>query len=179
MDIKNYLTRIGVTGNIKNSLEDLAQIQENHVTHIPFENLDIIQGIPLSFDINHLYQKIVNHQRGGVCYELNGLFHFFLQELGFAVSMRAATVYLNGSWFKQGSHLTNIVCLNEVYYLVDVGFGGNTPSKPIPLTGEEIHILNAYYRVKPFREEPDTLILEKKKTRIGLCSISFHKWKER
>jgi N-hydroxyarylamine O-acetyltransferase len=162
LDIKNYLDRIGITQELKNRLDDLTLLQHNHVTQVPFENLDILQGIPLSLDPNHLYRKIVIRRRGGVCYELNGLFHFLLQELDFDVSMRAATVNLNGSWFIEGTHLTNIVRLNGKDYLVDVGFGGNTPSIPIPLTGQKIYAVNAYYRVKPYLEEQNTWVLEKK-----------------
>lgn len=131
LDIKDYLLRIGEKQSIKINLTDLTRLQQNHVTHIPFENLDIINGIPLSLDPKQLYEKIIQRKRGGVCYELNGLFHVLLRELGFDVTMHAATVHVNGSWFKEGSHLTNIVHFNEEDYLVDVGFGGNTPNTPI------------------------------------------------
>jgi hypothetical protein len=43
-------------------------------------------------------------------------FMFYSKNLTYNVSMRAATVNLNGSWFKEGTHLTNIVQLNgEVF----------------------------------------------------------------
>ncbi|WP_051271473.1 arylamine N-acetyltransferase family protein [Shimazuella kribbensis] len=173
MDIKNYLARIGITQELKNNLDDLTHLQQNHVTQVPFENLDILKSIPLSFDPNYLYEKIAIRQRGGVCYELNGFFHVLLRELNFDVSMRAATVNLNGSWFKEGTHLTNIVLLNGEEYLVDVGFGGNTPSIPIPLTGEKIFAVNAYYRVKPYAEEQRTWVLEKKEDADWIMLYKF------
>lgn len=176
MNIKNYLTRIGITENVENNLEGLSLLQQNHVTHVPFENLDILQGTPLSLNPTRLYEKIVIRRRGGVCYELNGLFHALLHELGFDVSMRAATVYLNGSWVKEGTHLINIVRIHGEDYLVDVGFGGNTPSKPIPLSGQEVNSVNALYRVR--LEEQNTWVLEKKKIQIGLFTINSPNRKE-
>lgn len=173
MDIKNYLTRIGITEDIKNSLEGLSQLQQNHVTHVPFENLDILRGTPITLNPNLLYEKIVTRRRGGVCYELNGLFHTLLHELGFDVSMRAATVNLNGSWFKEGTHLINIVRLNGEDYLVDVGFGGNTPSRPIPLTGQEVFAVSAYYRVRPNLGEQNEWVLEKKEDTDWIIHYKF------
>jgi N-hydroxyarylamine O-acetyltransferase len=173
LDIKNYLSRIGLDQDIKNNLAGLTQLQQNHVTQVPFENLDILQAIPLSLDPNELYKKIVVRRRGGVCYELNGLFHVLLRRLNFDVCMCAATVNLNGSWFIEGTHLTNIVHLNGEKYLVDVGFGGNTPSIPIPLTGQKIYAVNNYYRVKSFLEEQNMWVLEKKEDRNWIALYKF------
>ncbi|MFD0698165.1 arylamine N-acetyltransferase [Paenibacillus sp. GCM10027628] len=164
MNMNNYLSRIGISDEGEATMDYLQQLQYRHVTQIPFENMDILQEIPLSLNSFEIYEKIVTRRRGGVCYELNGLFHVLLRELGFSVSMVAATVNVNGSWFKEGTHATNLVQLGGLKYLVDVGFGGQTPRRPIPLTGEEIQDADGYYRVRSYPEEAGQMILEKKET---------------
>lgn len=74
LDVNPYLERIGYTGPIVNSAYMLARLQEQHVHTVPYENLDILDRIPLSLDIPDLYDKIVTRHRGGYCFELNALF---------------------------------------------------------------------------------------------------------
>ena len=38
---------------------------------VPFENIDVQNGKPISVDIDALFNKIVHDKRGGFCYELN------------------------------------------------------------------------------------------------------------
>jgi len=40
-----------------------------------------------------MFQKVITMQRGGFCYELNGLFHWLLQELGFKVGLASGRGY--------------------------------------------------------------------------------------
>ena len=49
---------------------------------MPFENLSIHLGEPISLDEDELIGKIVSRRRGGFCYELNGAFALLLQALG-------------------------------------------------------------------------------------------------
>ena len=60
----------------------LASLQDAHVRAVPFENLDIHLGRPLSLDIDDLFAKVVEARRGGFCFELSGLFHAALVTLG-------------------------------------------------------------------------------------------------
>lgn len=92
MKIDAYLQRIHASKQIKHTIETIHYLQEQHMYHIPFENIDVIQRIPIRLDVKEFYQKIVERKRGGFCYELNGLFHWFLQQLGFKNDLIAATV---------------------------------------------------------------------------------------
>ena len=56
--------------------------------NVPFENLDIQNKIKI--DLDNLFDKIVIRNRGGFCYELNGLFYKLLKQIGFAVRMVSA-----------------------------------------------------------------------------------------
>ncbi|MCP1310729.1 arylamine N-acetyltransferase family protein [Paenibacillus tyrfis] len=166
MDVSIYLQRIEVAEPVQQTLESLTQLQKRHVTRIPFENLDILRGIPIALQTGDLFEKLVNRRRGGVCYELNGLFSELLRRTGFETHMVAATVYRGeGQWGTEGSHATNLVRLEGRPYLVDVGFGGNSPRRPVPITGEEIQDADGFYRIRPYPELQNSYVLEKKEDR--------------
>ena len=67
MDIKKYFLRIGLDENTKvvHNYDFLKDLQYGHVTHIPYENLDILNGKRLSFDKEDLFNKIICQSRGG------------------------------------------------------------------------------------------------------------------
>lgn len=163
MNINAYLERLGIDGPRQASLDFLRRLQHGHVTRIPFENLDIVGGVPLSLEADKQFDKIVSRKRGGVCYELNGLFHSLLRELGFRVSLTAATVKTEDGWFVTGSHAINMVRVDGSDYLVDVGFGGRTPRQPVPLTGEEVHDADGgSYRLRLWSDREGTVVLERR-----------------
>jgi N-hydroxyarylamine O-acetyltransferase len=89
---------------------------------VPFENLDIGLGRPITLDEAALYAKIVSRRRGGFCYELNGLFAALLRSLGFEVTLLSARVYDHGQPGPDFDHLTLQVQL-DTPWLADVGFG--------------------------------------------------------
>jgi N-hydroxyarylamine O-acetyltransferase len=69
------------------------------------------------------YNKIINHQRGGFCYELNGSFASLLRKLGFKVVLLSARVAgKNGGFSPEFDHMTLLVTLKG-RWLADVGFG--------------------------------------------------------
>jgi N-hydroxyarylamine O-acetyltransferase len=122
-DIGDYLDRIGYKGPREPSTETLHALHVAHLLAVPFENLDIHLGRPIVLDEGALYQKIVKERRGGFCYELNGLFSALLRELGFRVTLLAASVTRqSGGFGPEFDHLTLKVDL-EAPWLADVGFG--------------------------------------------------------
>ena len=72
-DIEQYLQRIGVTEPVPANLEGLSTLQGAHLRSVPFENLDIVRGVPVVVDPQANFDKIVRRGRGGYCYELNSL----------------------------------------------------------------------------------------------------------
>lgn len=129
----SYLQRINYAGSLDPTLALLSQLQEAHVLHIPFENLDIHFGIPIELDINRLYHKVIVNRRGGFCYELNGLFYELLIALGFRAKRISAKVFdkING-YGPPYDHLAILVEIDGMDYLTDVGFGEFAFS-PLPL----------------------------------------------
>jgi N-hydroxyarylamine O-acetyltransferase len=129
-----YLDRIGFTGPVDVSRECLFKLQERHLHTVPYENLDIRRGVPLSLEIDALYDKIVVRRRGGYCFELNALFGWLLAELGFSV-----THYFARFWRDEKNpppkrrHQVLAVELGPVRYLCDVGVGGIIPRWPVAM----------------------------------------------
>lgn len=92
MDRSAYLARIGYEGALTPAIETLRGLHRAHVMTVPFENLDIHLGRPISLNPADLFRKIVVDRRGGYCFELNGLFTLLLEDVGFAVTRLAARV---------------------------------------------------------------------------------------
>jgi N-hydroxyarylamine O-acetyltransferase len=122
MHIDQYLERINYAGELHPSLDVLSQLQKTHLLHVPFENLDIHRGVWI--EPKNSFDKIVVRQRGGFCYELNGLFFELLREIGFNAIMVSARVYDKMKGYgPEFDHLAIIVYIGPEPYLVDVGFG--------------------------------------------------------
>ena len=69
MDIARYLERITYHGSREPILPTLQALHEAHLLAVPFENLDISLGRAIVLDEASLWTKIVEHRRGGFCYE--------------------------------------------------------------------------------------------------------------
>jgi N-hydroxyarylamine O-acetyltransferase len=124
MNTSQYLDRIKYAGELKPNLKVLSALQKNHLLNVPFENLDIHYRIPIELKINNIYNKIVLKNRGGFCYELNGLFYELLKSLKFNAIRISARVYDdNGEYSPEFDHFAIIVNLKDSEYIVDVGFG--------------------------------------------------------
>lgn len=146
MNVSAYLRRIGLSAVDHPDRQFLSRLQENHLLHIPFENLDISLHRPIRLSLPRVYEKVVERGRGGFCYELNGLFHWLLRECGFHTTLISARVReADGSFGPEFDHLAVLVLL-ETPYVVDVGFG-DCCRHPLPLTGEELEDISGRYRV--------------------------------
>ena len=123
MDLPAYLDRIKYRGPLNRDIETLRQLHVAHLRAVPFENLSIHTGEPIVLEDSALFEKIVKRNRGGFCYELNGLFAALLRELGYKVGMLSAQVAnAAGEFSPDFDHMALIVNLDEGW-LVDVGFG--------------------------------------------------------
>jgi N-hydroxyarylamine O-acetyltransferase len=133
--LKDYLKRISYDGNVAPSLSVLEALLAHHVQSVPFENLDVQLGTKLTTDPAAAYEKIVRGQRGGWCYEQNGLFGWALAEIGFDVTRVAAAVMrIERGDVASANHLCLLVKTADAdqTFLVDAGFGGSMIA-PIPL----------------------------------------------
>jgi N-hydroxyarylamine O-acetyltransferase len=121
MDVDAYLARIGAPRPATVDAAALRELHERHLATVPFENLDVILGVPIELDQDRVLAKVIGG-RGGYCYELNGAFALLLRALGFEVSLLAAAVHGPDGLGPQFDHLALRVDLAESW-LADVGFG--------------------------------------------------------
>lgn len=134
-----YLQRVDYGGSTDPTLATLRALVLAHGMHLPFENLDPLMGIPVE-DLAPatLVEKMVRHRRGGYCYEHNSLFRGVLTAMGFEADALGGRVVwanpdgLHGPPTAQ-THMALAVRIPGVdeRYLVDVGFGGMSPTSPL------------------------------------------------
>jgi N-hydroxyarylamine O-acetyltransferase len=120
-----YFRRLGIDDpsplDADPTLDKLKVLQERHLATIPFENLSQHGlDLPAILDVEATAHKILDRNRGGFCFEVNGLFAAFLVELGYDVVLLPATV----TNFDVPTHLVLVVtCYDGTVAFVDVGFG--------------------------------------------------------
>lgn len=122
-----YLSRLGYTGPLTPNAETLHALHRAHLYCVPFENLDIHLGRAIRLDRAALFDKIVTRRRGGFCYELNGLFAWLLESMGFQVDLlSAASANDDGSFLADFEHMAlRVICPDDrgQAWLADVGWG--------------------------------------------------------
>ncbi|NLC45072.1 MAG: arylamine N-acetyltransferase [Clostridiales bacterium] len=148
--VEGYLERIAYEGPLDNSYKTLAALQEAHLKAVPYENLDIRYGVPLSLEIPDLYHKIVIQGRGGYCFESNALFRWLLLELGFPVTSYMARFLRDEVGIPMRRHqVLKVETEDGASYICDVGVGGNIPTWPYPLILDKVyHQDNGSYRLQ-------------------------------
>ena len=133
-----YLERIGLKDEpMPVNAETLHKLVYAHLTHVPFENLDVFEKrITPNLGIEALFDKIVVRRRGGYCFEQNGLFAALMTALGYTVYPVVVRI-LRPGMITTPAHRGTVVVLPEGEYYVDVGFGGPASTYPVPLNGEK------------------------------------------
>ncbi|MGB8388028.1 arylamine N-acetyltransferase family protein [Mycobacterium sp.] len=164
LDLSGYFDRIDYRGAAEPNLDVLQDLVTAHTASIPFENLDPVMGVPVD-DLSPaaLTDKLVDRRRGGYCYEHNGLLGHVLAELGFRVRRLAGRVI----WMlppdapvPAQTHTVLAVTFpgSQGSYLVDVGFGGQTPTSPLRIeTGTVQQTTHEPYRLQ---DRGDGLVLQ-------------------
>jgi N-hydroxyarylamine O-acetyltransferase len=138
-ELESYFRRIGYDGPREPTLPVLHALTAAHAQSIPFENLDVLLERPICLDPDALFRKLVHEQRGGYCFEQNGLFLEVLGALGFSVKPLSARV----RWQRPRdvipprTHLFIRVELDGESWLTDVGVGGMSLTSAIRLDTED------------------------------------------
>ncbi len=138
MQLDAYFSRIGYSGARTATLEVLRAIVARHVQAIPFENLNPFTQLPVRLDLQSLENKLIHQRRGGYCFEQNMLLWSVLQQLGFAVDGLAARVSWNTppDTTLPRTHMPLHVRLDGESHIVDVAFGGMTPTGVLRLASD-------------------------------------------
>jgi N-hydroxyarylamine O-acetyltransferase len=156
IDLDAYFHRVGYVGKRMPTLDTLRELQLRHAEVVPFENLNPLLGWPVRLDSASLEQKLIRDGRGGYCYEQNLLFRHALEAMGFQVVGLAARVLLNvpDGAVRPKTHVLLLVEIAGQRYIADVGFGGQTPTAPLPLEpGVEQQTPHGPFRLLPAGDE--------------------------
>jgi len=143
-----YFKRVQYSQTPRVDLQTLQDLHLLHLQHIPYENIHVFchQGVKL--DPETLTQKMLLRQRGGYCFEQNGLFLAVLTELGFKCHANMARVHRNRPQPGGRTHQVNLVELEGQTWLCDVGFGGSGFRRPLILQPNvECEQLGEIYRL--------------------------------
>jgi arylamine N-acetyltransferase len=164
LDLNGYFDRINYRGAAEPNLDVLQGLVTAHTRTIPFENLDPMMGVPVDdLSPEALTDKLVHRRRGGYCYENNGLMGYALVEVGFRVRRLAGRVVWTlppDAPVPAQTHTALAVTFPGSHgsYLVDVGFGGQSPTSPIRIeTGSVQQTTLEPYRLE---DRGDGLVLQ-------------------
>ena len=131
--LESYFRRTGFQGVARPTLSCVAEMMRCQLLSVPFENLDIQAGTIISLDPDDIAQKILERQRGGYCFEVNGLFAMALDALHIRYFFIAARPLTQHNVKKPKTHMAVVVQFDDGQWLCDCGFGGYGLRAPIRL----------------------------------------------
>lgn len=140
---ERYLKRIGYEGELRHDVATLDNLVRHHQCSVPFETITLRQkaGAP-PLDLQDIYEKVVEYELGGYCFELNLLFDALLRALGFdARPILCRSVERDGIRVPI-NHRGELVSLDDRSYFVEVGYGGPVPSGALLLDDCGDQIIN-------------------------------------
>ena len=164
MNLDSYLQRIGYTGPVRPDLECLQAVHRHHIQAIPYEDLDVQLGRSMDLEPERIRRKLIVEQRGGWCYEMNGLLGWALSEIGFDVTRMTGGVMRQEHGDEAfGNHLVLRVDLEGDSWIADVGLG-DALTDPIPIREGAYRQNGRTYRLS--RLDPDTWRFENHSGRL-------------
>lgn len=145
---------------IQTPVGKLAFVLRQFADWFPFENTDVMNGIETDISPEYLIRKMVQQQRGGLCYEINPLLFLVLQELGFDAKLGAGTIINNGKWALDKTHALVLLQLDEKKYIADSGFGNHLALFPLQLDEEAVTSPAGTFRLRTHQTEKGSNVLE-------------------
>ncbi len=138
VDLDAYFARIRYAGSRAPTLPTLHALTAAHAQTIPFENLDVLLGRGISLDAEAVFDKLVRRERGGYCFEQNGLLLQVLEAMGYRVVPRGARVRIDRprADTPARTHMFLQVEIGGVRWLTDVGVGALSLTAAIRLDAE-------------------------------------------
>lgn len=164
--LREYFDRIGYSGDAKADLATVAGMMRYQLFSVPFENLDVQAGKIVSLVPEDIVDKIIVRNRGGYCFEVNGLFAMALEALGIPYQFVAARPMMYPVR-KPKTHMAIVVKADGEDWLCDLGFGSYGIRTPMRL-----NLLDA-----EIRQDFDTFMLSKSNEREYLLQALVEgKW---
>lgn len=132
-DLQKYFQHIGFSGAAQPNEVTVAELMRLQLCKVPFENLDVQAGKIVSLVPEEIVSKILDHQRGGYCYEVNGLFSMVLTALGIEHFYVAARPMFYAQR-RPKTHMAIVVKLGHELLLCDLGFGSYGLRQPMSMS---------------------------------------------
>ena len=161
--LENYFRRIAYNGKTQKDISTVSEIMRCQLFSVPFENLDVQAGKIVSLVPEEIVEKILVRNRGGYCYEVNGLFAMALAELGVPYIFVAARPMIYPVR-RPKTHMAIVAEVDGKKWLIDLGFGSNSIRKPMRLDVIDVEVMQdtdrfmlsktdeSKYRLKAFVE---------------------------
>jgi N-hydroxyarylamine O-acetyltransferase len=162
--LKKYFERINYNSEINSHISTVSEIMRCQLFSVPFENLDVQAGKIVSLVPEEIVEKILVRNRGGYCYEVNGLFAMALEELGVPYIFVAARPMIYPVR-RPKTHMAIVAEVEGEKWLIDLGFGSNSIRMPMRLDVVDVEVVQdgylfmlsktdeSRYRLKAFVED--------------------------
>lgn len=135
LQIEQYLRKLQINDFEPTvNLATLTKLQDAHLKYIPYENFDCLNGKITSLKRQDMFNKVIMHNRGGICFELNGLYNWLLESLGFDVTSYSARFIDKMETYQLRRHRVMCVALGDKRYLTDVGVNSESLRVPLEIT---------------------------------------------
>lgn len=128
--VEQYFERIGLTMPEK-IVPDAALLEKltyHNTISIPYENTQFLTKKIIPCEIDAIFQRIVVEKKGGICHDINGLFGWFLKELGYKVVYVGTTSFLE----KIRSHVHRTLIVTDIdgnEWLTEAAYAGMFKNK--------------------------------------------------
>ena len=87
--VQKCLEKLEINKCVSVNLDSLNELLLAQLIHIPFDSLDVwADGSCPSLKLDDIYDKFINRNRGGYCFELNTFFRSLLNGLGFDADLQ-------------------------------------------------------------------------------------------
>jgi arylamine N-acetyltransferase len=128
LDFAAIFNRIKLTPDVlaaPPSLDHLSKVIFAFMSNIPFENIDTHSSVPITFNMESIFDKQITRKRGGFCFELISMLSVVLHHLHYDYEVVKSRVYVpaKDSFLAVYTHTALVVKLEGKRYLVDSGFG--------------------------------------------------------
>ncbi|MCK9454038.1 MAG: arylamine N-acetyltransferase [Sulfurimonas sp.] len=131
MNSKKYLSSIGIENKIE-TLSDIELLIKSHISTFAFSSISVLLKKELSLDLSDILQRFIDKKAGGYCFEHNKIMYETLKSHGFEVKSIFGRVLNNRKDITPPkTHRFNLLKYRGEEYIIDVGFGYMSPSKPI------------------------------------------------
>ena len=157
--LTQYCKRIAYDGELNADAATIHQLMQHQLMTVPFENLDVQAGKIISLVPEEIVEKIIERNRGGYCYEVNGLFAMALEALGIEYQFIAARPMFYPVR-RPKTHMAIVAKIDGKQWLCDLGFGSYGVRAPIDLGECE----------KSIKQDCDLFMLNKSGTNEYLLS---------